>query len=143
MSYATQADIETRRPGLLAIIASDDAGAIITGAVSEALADAGAEMDAYLAARHDLPLSESLDATPAILERLCVDIAVYRLAARADVAADEHRVRYDDAVKTLEKISKGVISLGLSGNAGEEARPDPVIASSDRVFTRSKTGGIF
>ena len=80
------------------------------GVLDRALADAAAEIDTYLAAKYDLPLTE----TPDILTRLAVDIAVYRLASAADVATEERRMRYEDAVKLLERIASGEASLGLA-----------------------------
>ena len=112
MAYATTTDL-TERYGadLLLLIADRNGdGAADAGVLEQALQDATAEIDAYLAAQYDLPLSE----TPAVLTRLAADIAVYRLSSEADRLTDERRQRYDDAVALLKRLAKGEASLGLA-----------------------------
>ena len=112
MSYATTEQISERYGAdvLLLLADRDRDGAADAAVVEQALADAAAEIDTYLAAKYDLPLTE----TPDILTRLAVDIAVYRLAAEADLSTDERRKRYEDAVKLLERVARGEASLGLA-----------------------------
>ena len=96
--------------------------------LSQALSDAGAEIDASLRQRYELPLQGS----PELLRRIETDMALYRLASEADLATDERRQRYDDAIKLLALLRVGKASLGLQGPAPEVARkvhssgPDPV-----------------
>ena len=73
----------------------------------KALADAAAEIDVYVGAAYTLPLPS----VPEVLKRICCDIARYRLWE--DRATDEIRRRYEDAVKLLDRISKGSVSLGF------------------------------
>ena len=112
MPYATTEQVIERYGAdqILLLTDRDGGDAIDTGAVERALEDASAEVDAYLAAKHQLPLSE----TPAVLTRLAADIAVYRLAVTADRRTEEHRVRYEDAAALLKRIAKGEASLGLA-----------------------------
>jgi phage gp36-like protein len=111
MPYATQQQATDRygADALLVIADRDGDGVIDADVLDQALADASAEIDTYLAARYQLPLAT----VPEVLVRLCVDITVYRLAADADMATDERRKRYEDAVALLVRISKGDVSLGL------------------------------
>ena len=96
--------------------------------LSQALSDAGAEIDASLRQRYELPLPQS----PELLRRIEIDMALYRLASEADLATEERRGRYDDAVKLLALLRRGEASLGLVGPTPEVARkvhssgPDPV-----------------
>ncbi len=109
--YATQSDIAARYgDNLLLMLADrDQDDTPDTDVVDQALQDASAEIDAYLAAKYQLPLPQ----VPAVLTRLCVDIVVYRLAADADMATEERRQRYDDAVSLLKRLATGAASLGL------------------------------
>ena len=65
-----------------------------------------------------------------MLTRLAADIAIYRLAVSADLRIDEHRVRYDDAVKLLVRIAKGEASLGLASPGAAEPGVDAIAATA-------------
>ena len=127
--YATaQQVIERYGAGMVRLLTDrDGAGAVDPLVLERALADAAAEIDTYLAAKYDLPLI----GTPRVLTRLAVDIAVYRLAAGADLATDERRRRYEDAVKLLERIARGEASLGL-------ADPPPSAAGGVKISRRPR-----
>lgn len=135
MAYATQKDITDRYGGAALLIAADRDGddGLDTRAVADALTDATSEIDSYVAARYDLPLST----VPAVLVGYCVDIAIYRLSATADVATDEQRKRYEDARKWLEHVSSGKVSLGLADPPSTGSTKISV-ASSPRLFSRAK-----
>lgn len=76
--------------------------------VAKALADAGAEIDTYLAVAYTLPLA----AVPPRLVKVASDMARFYLHGKA---ADESvRAGYEDAVKWLAQVSKGIASLGLA-----------------------------
>ncbi|MDD3553224.1 MAG: DUF1320 family protein [Deltaproteobacteria bacterium] len=138
MPYATLADMEARY-GIEEIIArtnrTDGAG-VDTVVLDRALQDADAEIDAYLSTRYALPLP----AVPKILVRIACDIARYHLWQ--EMASDEVRRRYEDAIRLLGNIAKGLISLGIDAN-----QPKPVLSSaaaqtgSPPVFSRDATGG--
>ncbi|MDP2548486.1 gp436 family protein [Oceanobacter sp. 4_MG-2023] len=121
--YATQSDISARysQDQLLLLTDRDQDDSPDTDVVEQALQDATAEIDTYLAAKYQLPLPQ----VPAVLTRLCVDIAVYRLAADADMATDERRQRYDDAVSLLKRLATGAAALGLE---------QPPVSSNGAVF---------
>ena len=135
MPYATLADLTTRY-GEEEIRQRTDrtgSGVVDAAVVAQALADASAEIDAYLAGRFTLPLAT----VPPHLVRICCAIARYRLWD--DAMPERVRVEYQDAVRLLESIAKGTVTLGLSidpVSGLSEARP-----GDDRVFARSGTGG--
>lgn len=112
MNYASQQDIVDRySENLLLLIADrDHDGTPDPAAIDRALADAANITDAHIGERYQLPLVE----IPALLIGLNVDIAIYKLAASADVATDQQRDRYNDALKLLGKISNGTLSLGVA-----------------------------
>ena len=126
-SYATQQDIIDRygEETLLLLADRDDDQVIDGTVVDQALADASAEIDTYVAAKYPLPLPSVPDA----LVRLCVDIAIYRMAASSDVATEEQRKRYEDARTLLRRISLGESSLGL---------PEPPASTNEAVFVSSQ-----
>jgi phage gp36-like protein len=138
MTYATATDLEQRYGvhELTQRTDTTDAGVPDAAVVALALGDATAEVDGYLSARYVLPLPT----VPTVLTRITCDIARYRLWA--DRASDEVRRRYEDAVKLLTNISKGVVSLGLSDT---DPSPTPsqasFVAGSARVFGRDNTAG--
>jgi phage gp36-like protein len=132
-SDLTQTDLTTRFGEaeliqLTYVAVEDDAGpAIDPIVVAQAIADAEAELDAYLTARYSLPLAS----VPANLERIACDIARYRLYA--DRPTELVDVRYRDAIRYLEQVGRGVIALASSPapDAG-----DAVMVSDTPVFGR-------
>lgn len=135
MPYATKQNIDDRYGAerLLVIADRDGDGAADTAAIDLALADATDEINVYVGAKHDLPLPS----VPAVLVRVCVDIAVYRLAASADVLTDEIRQRYEDAIALLKGVSNGTASLGLDDPAPPKGGGAST-TSQPRVFTRAQ-----
>ncbi|MFN4325240.1 MAG: gp436 family protein [Azonexus sp.] len=135
--YATQADLENRFGAEELAQRSDRInGSVIDAAVvARALADAEAEIDAYLAARYQLPLVS----TPPILVRLACDIAIYRLC---DTPPDEVRKRYEDAVRDLKRAADGV--LVIDGAAVLDKSPSGIgvsFKSPGRVFNADELAG--
>lgn len=131
MPYCTQSDLVTRfgQAELVQLTDTTGSGQIDAAVVSQAIADAEAEIDAYLTARYSLPLAS----VPANLERLACDIARYRLYA--DRPTDLVDIRYRDAIRYLEQVGRGVIALAST------PAPDTggaVMSSDTPVFSRSE-----
>ena len=137
MSYATQADLVDRFGELELSQRTDRVNGTNIDAVvlGRALADADAEIDAYLATRYCLPLAS----VPAVLTRLAADMARYQLCA--DKVPDPVRLRYEDAVKLLRQIASGGVQLtgavlvaaeGGSGNAVAMRTPERMFGA-DRL----------
>lgn len=139
MAYATSQNIEDRYGSieLLLVCDRDGDGSADTGVADNALDDATDEIDIYIGAKYDLPLAT----TPSILTRLCVDIAMYRLASNAGAASEQKRERYEDAVRTLKAIAAGQASLGIDAPP-ESISHDVRVVAATRQFTRSKLDGI-
>lgn len=147
MIYATQNDIvEAYSEDALYVADRDGDGVVDAVAVSAALARASEEIDSYIAVRYPLPLAE----TPGLLKGFCIDIALYRLASTRNVVSEEHRQRYEDAIKHLEKIAKGIAALPVAAADGEEEEgalavtgPRPIVVGGpERLFTREKMRGL-
>lgn len=135
MAYATQQNmIDRYGDDQLLIVADRDNDSVVDAAVIEqALLDASAEIDTYVAAKYALPLST----VPTVLTRLCVDISMYRLAADRDIATEERRKRYEDAVYLLRRIATGEVSLGIQ-TPPPSSNGAVVITSQSRRFGRGK-----
>lgn len=117
--------------------------------VARAIADAEAEINSYIGNRYDLPLPGVIDIdepsantdVPTPLRRVAVDIAIYRLAPSHDMLTREQRKRYDDAIKWLEGVAAGSISLGIADTA-PAVGGGLVVTSNPRIFTRDTTDGL-
>lgn len=140
MAYSLQADLLEQISSDKLIQLTDDAdiGSIDADVISRAIADADAEIDGYCGRRYTVPFTT----VPAIIRKVSVDIAIYNLYARRKGAPDDRQKRYDNAIKFLTNVSKGLISLGAddpdSVPSGSNA---PEITQSDRIFTRDKMNG--
>lgn len=131
MPYALKADMleEFSESELLQLTDRDTPplGAINDAVLDRALAGASAEIDGYLVryagAALDLP----------ILTRYCCDMARYRLYR--DAAPEEVRLRYRDAVRFLEMVAAGKISLGASAESAASAGTVS-FTTGQKVFAR-------
>lgn len=111
MPYATQEDIEDLYSvDLLVRVADyDKDGVADPDVIEKGLRGADEICDAYLSAQYTVPISP----VPGVIRTCAIDIAVYKMALGRVQRTDEMRVRYEDALKLLEKISAGKIGLGL------------------------------
>lgn len=120
--------------------AAPTATTIATDVLEQALAEAAAEMDAYIGARYDLAAVQALAPTPSNLVRLNCDIARYRLDA--DCTREPVIQRYEDAIKFLRDLVKGLVSLGLDDeSATTTGGAAPTRATPTRVFTQDTMRG--
>jgi phage gp36-like protein len=140
MAYCTQDDLLKLVPeGELAQLTTESGEVPDSAVVSEAVAKAEAEIDAYLAVRYVLPLAE----VPARVKSLAVDMALYYLYVRRSVAPEVRRQAYEDAVAFLKLVGAG--RAEIVGAAGAEVSGDAQdvteISSAERVFDRTKMSG--
>lgn len=137
MSYATQADLVARYGETEIIQLSDRAntGEIDAAVVAAKIADADAEIDAYLAARFDLPLQ----VVPTVLQRVACDITRYHLYD--DRATEDVVRRYKAAIEFLLAVLKGTVSIGVDAAGAEPAGTDlPMIDAAPPTFGRRLLG---
>ena len=138
MTYATQADLETRF-GTEELAQRTDRinGSVIDASViSRALADAEAEIDGYLAKRYQLPLPT----VPAVLGRIACDLARYYLYD--DRVIEVVRKRYEDAVRLLKAMASGEVKLDAA-EALEPAVSGIAVTSRspERIFNADGLAG--
>ncbi|MCU4455339.1 DUF1320 domain-containing protein [Acinetobacter pittii] len=131
MSYAT-AEAMIKKFGEHELIQlTDNEEAEYTDAINydklnAALQEANSEIDGYLIGRYKLPLQP----VPPFLESIACHIARYHACTGAMSENDPIKTRYENAIKTLKEIAKGIISLG-NAPAGEA---EPVKTSSNNVL---------
>lgn len=137
MDYATRSDLEKQlAPAEVVQLADDDGdGVADAGVIERALADAEAEINAYLGTRYRLPLAT----VPELIRRLTVDLALWHLYRRRDLATEARSKQHDDAVALLKRLADGTVTLGLAPS--QQETPPPSIVSGDRVFTRDSLRG--
>ncbi|MDO1509945.1 MULTISPECIES: gp436 family protein [unclassified Neisseria] len=138
MAYAAVADMVARFGELEVIQLTDrnQDGLIDEDVAAVALADATAEIDAYLG-RFKRPFTD----VPPILKRLCCDIARYRLtAANGVLITEEIRNRYKiDVLDLLRAMAKGEVQLGVDESGEEVAAGEDGIVfinGKNKVFGR-------
>lgn len=130
MAYATLADLVARfgEEQLVQLTDRLAAGVIDEAVLDQAIADASALIDGYLAGRYPVPLSPA----PAILVGYACDLARYNLFPDANLA-DDHavRIRHRDAIRFLELVGQGRLSLGMTpaATAGQ-----PQFVAGESVF---------
>lgn len=112
-----------------------------TDSFTRALAKASSEIDSYLSTRYDVPI----DPVPPLLVQYTVDIAIYRCSSAPGAGlSEEKRVRYDDALKWLRDVSKGVAGLGLDEpEDNHEHLPQLASTNEERLFSRTKLGDVW
>lgn len=142
MAYATQDDILAimDEAELIRITDDADSGTVDTATVNAALGRASAKIDGYVGARHHVPLSP----VPEIITGLCADLAAYDLYSRSQAGTpDDRRERNKDAIRFLEQVAAGKISLGADdpdGTPGESEAPEMCSSNPSRVFSRGSLG---
>ena len=120
--------------GLTQLSDDDELGTPDAEVLAGAIDDAEAEVNAHVGQVLALPLST----VPRFLARLTLDIAIYRLYGRRQIADDAVDGRYKAAVRSLEKVARGEITLGLPATATESASHAQLVTpGSGRVFTRT------
>ncbi|MFZ1325949.1 MAG: phage protein Gp36 family protein [Candidatus Contendobacter sp.] len=141
MSYATQADIESRHPGELKQAGPQVGGVLDEAAVALACVEASGLIDGYLKAAPFSLIVPWPGVTPDWLVDLAVDIALYQTTPTAIASQDDfkdRRRRYEDALALLEAIAAGKFAPpGVT--LGTVPRADQLyIQSQPRLFGRGR-----
>lgn len=133
MPYCTRQNLIDRF-GVAELIQLTDRGAVglIDDLVlNQAIADASAEIDTYLAGRYDVALVD----VPVVLVRTACQLTRFYLYD--EVVPELVQNRYDNAVRLLDKIGTGQLTLGLDSAGAEATRPQsPEMQSAGGVFGR-------
>jgi phage gp36-like protein len=108
-------DRYTQREALL-LTAEGNSSTVDTVRLERGLADASSMVDGYLARRFQLPLmgvATLQPVVPDVIKRLTGDIARYLLTGTHVRETDAIRNRYNDAIKQLDHIANGTVSMGV------------------------------
>lgn len=138
MAYCTQSDLleQISQDELIQLTDDADLGVVDTTVVDRAIADADAEIDSYCGAKYDVPFSP----VPVMVRKLSVDLSIYNLFARRRGAPEDRKERYDNAIRFLKDVSRGLGSLGADAPSGDdEAGAEATAKKADRIFTTGKT----
>ncbi|MDH5786403.1 MAG: DUF1320 family protein [Chromatiales bacterium] len=137
MPYCTKQNLIDRYGEEELIQLTDRAGngVIDDGVLDQAITDAAAEIDGYLAGRYQLPLA----VTPPILTVYACDMTRYRLYD--DAATEQVEKRYQDAIKFLRLATDGKVQLGPTSDGSKPAPSSgAVMESGGRVWGRGNSG---
>lgn len=149
MGYCTVTEVlDMMKDDLVAAVLTDDyvekdeAKEKIAPMAEEAIQDASAEIDGYLAKRYNVPLKE----IPAAIRKFSKDIAIYNLVSRIGIDENDRQktilTRYNQAVSFLTKAANGTIQLGLSENdLQSQAATGFQISGNTRLFSRDSLRG--
>lgn len=148
--YCTAQDVrDAIKDDLLGVLLDDkqiadpaERDAALASLIDRAIADAGAEIDGYLVKNHAVPLVSP----PPIIVKYAKDIAAYNLVSRVGIGGDDdrasiYRERYKAAVKFLEMLARGTVSLGLKTPA-KQAASGFRMSGAARLFSRESMKGM-
>jgi phage gp36-like protein len=137
MPYCTQADIEKQYPSVDLVRLTSDTTTINTTVLGNALAKVSAVMDGFLGGLgRPLPL----DPVPELIKFIAIDLTVFELFGHrlANEVPKQTAERHENAMKLLEKIQMGKVTLGTGAaalSAGARAYRTNM-RRGDRVFPR-------
>ncbi len=140
MSYTGFDNVKTIIEEQTLIQLTDDKGLgeIDRNVVYEAIMYSSTLIDGYLRSRYTLPLVK----IPKLLEFITLDLVVHRLYSRrlATDMPDSINEKYKTAIKLLEQIQKGIVSLGIesTGTAPELGEYRGNKSFQDREFSKDK-----
>lgn len=140
MPYATAAQLEARYGNRL-LVELTDRGDVATGlvdldVVAAALTAADNLIDAHLQGTYSLPLAS----VPALIADLACAIAIWRL--HTGLPGEKIKADYDEAKRTLEQISKGVVRLSVGGVAASgSGSSGAMVTDRERPFDAAKMKG--
>ncbi len=143
MPYCGQSDLEKKISPAELIQLTDDAhaGTIDATVIAAAIDEADTLINSYVGKVKMTPLSP----VPGLIKNLSVTLAIWSLFVRHSTVDAVRQKANDDAVKTLQAIAQGTVTLGVEEAAAlpETTEGGPVSSTSvaDRVFTRDSMGG--
>ena len=142
--YCTIDDLRSQSSDEVLIRCTDDEGTgeIDQAIIDEKINDAQMEIDSYCRAQYPVPF----DPVPGLIRKLTVDITLYNLISRRGLDEDSPDVilvkRYRDAVKFLENLAKGIVTIGpVAVDAPSPMPQQASIVSSPRHFSRGSMEG--
>lgn len=135
MSYATVEDWLKAEASQAHIADIDGDGEPDQDKIAEALADASAEMDGWLASRVEIPVTDA-KALPTLRVH-AITIASYHLARTANALTEEIAKRYENAIAYFKAVARGAGDLPLTKTDSlDDGGGDVQLIAEGRLFTR-------
>lgn len=139
--YNTKDDIlgELSEETLIQLTDDDNLGVVDDVKVAQALTASAAMIDGYCGKLYQVPFA----VCPDFIKALDLDITVYNLFSRRENVPENRKTRRDNAVKNLEQIAKGLVTLGIATipqpakNTGSAS-----FSSNARLCTRDTMKGL-
>lgn len=142
MPYSTLADLTERLPEPALIQLTDDTGVglVDTAKIAAAIERADQEIDAWCGGRYSVPFASP----PAVLRGLSADLAIYYLYGRTqDEIPEARKDGHKNALRLLEKIAEGKVSLGLDpAPASPSGSGAAIVSNPGRLFNRDQLKGM-
>ena len=116
--------------------ASPPLGEIDASVIEQAIGDAEAIIDGYLAARYQLPLAS----VPRLVSDIALTVTIYKL--HTSEPDKKIAVDFEQAMKTLREIANGTVRLDIAG-VEPEAKSTSGVRTNDRErpFTEKNLQG--
>lgn len=144
MAYSTETDLQMRvsNTDLVELTTEEEPDPFEPDSdiVSEAIDAADEEIDSYVGVRFKTPLSP----TPPRIKGVSRDIAIYNLYSRRPLIPlpDIINDLYKNAVKWLDKLSKGLVTPGDFPEPTKSEHVGGTVSQNTRVFTRDTMEGL-
>lgn len=142
MAYNDKDDIlgEIAEEVLVQLTDDQYLGVVNDDLVAKAIARADGEVDGYCGKRYVVPF----EPVPPFIKALALDITVYNLFSRRENVPENRVTRYKNAVKNLEGLAKGLVTLGLQqpvkpGETFSSATPE--VLDNAGQFSRTRMKG--
>lgn len=138
MPYCTLNDIRAQLPESNIVQLTDDEGfgVIDQLRVGMAISVADSIINGYLGGRYTLPL----ETVPDLIKTIAIDITIYKLyERRLELEMPESMLnRYKNAVRLLEYIQKGTVSIDVQEEGEEAGYYKTNKTLDDRMFDKAK-----
>ena len=153
--YATLADIASRYPRELAVVAADEKTGVRDDIrINAVLGDVTTELRSYLIARYRKDeLTRLDDDSRALLRTYAIAMALYRIPMSFSRSAERFQTGYDNALRALQALGAGKAALTFDPDpTALPASPGPgeavadnttvLLEANERMFTRARTRGL-
>jgi phage gp36-like protein len=131
VAYSAQSDVEFWAGSREALVEIADAGngEVDATIVARAIAVADAEIDSYAQKRYPVPLNPVAN----IVKEVSAQITVYKLRARRNSQDARDVTAYEQAIKWLDDLATGKVSLGEEPMRAESSQIDAEAMTRDSL----------
>lgn len=138
-SYIVEEDVFSRlsQNQLIQLTDDDKVGAVNLNHVARAISEASSLVSGYVASRYSLPIVP----VPMLLKTITLSITTYNLYLRRQRVPDDVRQTYEDGIKQLEGIAKGLISLGVDPPPAGSPASQGELLTNESDWSRDKLSG--